>query len=152
MKRIILVLIVLTLGFSCKSTKKAAHQTAIDTDNTSQVITETSHKAEEITPTVLEEPVVVRTEEVRVMEDKVESEATFEFYVIIGSFSLNANADKYKAEMVNKGFTPTVLISETGLFRVAVEQTHSENQARTVISRIRSQFPEHNDVWLLKRR
>jgi len=153
MRKIILVLICIAFCFSCKTSKKAVHQSESE-DVVVQVVEPVK---EEIRPAIIYEPVdetpiVMRTEEVKFIDDKAQTASSFDFYVIIGSFSIKANAEKYKVEMADKGFTPVVLTTNSGLFRVAVEQTNSEAGARAFVTHIRKQFPEHYDVWLLKKR
>lgn len=74
------------------------------------------------------------------------------FFVIIGSFRNKDNADRYKETLKTKGFEPVILLSETGLHRVSVDSYNMENDARTKIMQIRSQFKEHEDTWLLIRK
>jgi cell division protein FtsN len=155
MKKIALVLCVLVLVFACKTSKKVAQQPAIETEQVVEQIVEPKSEVKAITPVkepVDDTPVVMRTEEVRLYEDNTSKAASFDFYVIIGSFSKSENAEKYKREMVAKGFTPVVLTTESGLYRVAIEQSNSESGARAFIKHIRIQFPEHKDVWLLKKK
>ena len=75
-----------------------------------------------------------------------------EFFVIIGSFREKANADRYTEEMKLKGFDPVILLSETGFHRVSVDSYLLEADARRRILQIRSDFPEHEDTWLLIRK
>jgi cell division protein FtsN len=84
-------------------------------------------------------------------EDKSAHDAR-EFFVIIGSFREKANADRYTAEMRLKGFNPVILLSETGFHRVSVDSYILEADARRRILQIRSDFPEHEDTWLLIRK
>ena len=74
------------------------------------------------------------------------------YFVIIGSFRVKRNAENYMQQLVRKGFTPVILLSETGMHRVSVDSFNDENQARQRVMQIRRSFPEHNDTWLLRRR
>jgi len=74
-----------------------------------------------------------------------------EFFVIIGSFRRQDNAERFVQSLVAKGFTPVILLSETGLHRVSVDSFNSETDARSRIMKIRNQFTEHTDTWLLIR-
>jgi len=77
----------------------------------------------------------------------------YRYYVIIGSFSILDNARKYTAEMAKKGFTPEILESETGLFRISTGGYNEESAARARIAGIRTAYKEeHSDVWLLIRK
>ncbi|MFV0289520.1 MAG: SPOR domain-containing protein [Mangrovibacterium sp.] len=71
------------------------------------------------------------------------------YFIIVGSFSTIANANRFKAELAPKGFSAIVLHSDTGYYRVCVNSYANENAARVRISQIRSEFPEYADCWLL---
>jgi hypothetical protein len=101
---------------------------------------------------IIEEPIVMRSESFSIFEEEDLAKGYFDFYVIIGSFSSNTNAINLKSQLLAKSFIPVILKSETGMFRVAVNQTNLEQEARSVISDIRSKYPEHKDVWLLKKK
>jgi cell division protein FtsN len=156
MKYRILFVFMLFIAFSCKISKKTVHQPAIGSETEvlpADYKTDRVIKPHQVDVEVKDdEPIDVRTESVKVYDQEVESEAGYAFYVIIGSFSKAENAATSKAEMLKKGFEPVVLTTDSGLYRVAVDQTNSEADARAFIKHIRSQFPEHNDVWLLKKK
>ena len=117
---------------SCKTTKKT-------TQSASPYMTEENSRTE----------VTVRTESVRPV-DRVET--IHGFYVIIGSFRSIENARQYNVDLVRKGFTPIILESENGLFRISVGGYDAENAARTRIANIRATYAEYTDVWLLVRK
>lgn len=71
------------------------------------------------------------------------------FFVIIGSFSSMDNANRYKQELTPQGFTPIVLRSETGYYRVCVNAYNDEAMARQRIQEIRTEYPKYADTWLL---
>lgn len=75
--------------------------------------------------------------------------ANYSYYVIIGSFRDPDNAREYQEEISAKGFNPTILRNEEGLFRISVLSTNNIETARNEIRRIRRDFPEHEDTWLL---
>jgi len=81
-------------------------------------------------------------------EDKVKNESS-SYFVIIGSFSSNENANRYKMELIPQGFNPIVLHSETGYFRVCVNSFTDEMAARKRVYQIRNDFPQYADTWLL---
>ncbi|MGQ8337393.1 SPOR domain-containing protein [Sunxiuqinia sp. A32] len=81
-------------------------------------------------------------------EDKVKNESS-SYFVIIGSFSSNENANRYKSELVPQGFNPIVLHSETGYYRVCVNSFTNEMEARKRVYQIRTDFPKYADTWLL---
>ena len=81
-------------------------------------------------------------------EDQVKNENK-SYFVIIGSFSSNENANRYKQELQPQGFNPIVLHSETGYYRVCVNSFTDEFEARKRVYQIRNDFPQYADTWLL---
>jgi len=156
MNRILLIIIVIALGFTaCKSTKKMA-ESPYTTDPTAQPkvfsvpasSTETVAKEE---PKVADEkPIAVRKEQVTFTQqaDKSQNE-TNSYFVIIGSFSQLENAKNYRETLLSEGFTPIILHSETGYYRVCVNSFNNEKEARARISQVRQAFPKYSDIWLL---
>jgi len=145
-----LLMVCAFLLFSCKNSKKAAQSVKPvvterpEISNVQTVVAEVEEVAEEIPMDV-----TVRTESVKPV---VPERTLFRYYVIIGSFSNFDNARRYNIDLVNKGFEPEVLESESGLFRVSVGGYDVENAARARIAEIRRNFREHRDVWLLMRK
>jgi cell division protein FtsN len=76
----------------------------------------------------------------------------YRFYVIIGSFREIDNARRQNIELTRKGFTPSILEGENGLYRISVGGYNDEGAARARIADIRAFYAEHRDVWLLIRR
>ncbi len=97
-----------------------------------------------------EKPVRVQSEKFTFdkQEDKADNENNT-YFVIIGSFSSNENANKYKKELTPQGFIPFVLHSETGYYRVCVNSFTEEMEARQRVYQIRKDFPQYADTWLL---
>lgn len=164
MNRIIFIAIVLGLAFtSCKSKKELA-QSPYTTDPSTQpkVFTvpasntqtqapaQTQPQAAQQTVQPSTEPVAMRKEQVSftTQEDKAQNESN-NFFVILGSFSQLNNAKNYRETLLNKGFTPIILHSETGYYRVCVNSYQNEGDARTRVAQIRQTYPEYSDVWLL---
>ena len=71
------------------------------------------------------------------------------YYVIVGSFSSNENAGKFKQELMQQGFKPIILHSETGYYRLCVDSFNDEAAARSRVQNIRTQYPKYADSWLL---
>ncbi|HPR32811.1 MAG TPA: SPOR domain-containing protein [Prolixibacteraceae bacterium] len=154
MKNLLIVLVLFCFGLSCKTAKKAVQQPEpAPVEEVVQKIEEPVKEEPVILMPETEEPIVMKTEEVRVIEEeKPPVEPSYDFFVIIGSFQKPENAEKCKTNMAGKGYTPVLLSTKSGFFRVAIEQTNSETDARTFIKKIRTQYPEHKDVWLLKKK
>ena len=159
MNRILLFVIVLGLALTaCKSKKELAQSPYTADPAQSKVFTvpatDTPPQAPvqvKVEPTVTAgEAVSMRKEQVSFtrQEDKAQNE-TNNFFVILGSFSQLDNAKNYRETLLNKGFTPIILHSETGYYRVCVNSYQNEGDARTRVAQIRQTYPEYSDVWLL---
>jgi cell division protein FtsN len=97
-----------------------------------------------------EKPVRVQSETFSFAQQEDQANnANKSFFVIIGSFSSNENANRYKQELTPKGFSPIVLHSETGYYRVCVNSYNDEFEARKRVGQIRTDYPEYADTWLL---
>lgn len=71
------------------------------------------------------------------------------YFVIIGSFRSLNNAKNYQELIGQEGFTSVLLQNEAGLYRVAVKSTDDISIARIEIQRIRTNFKNYADTWLL---
>lgn len=71
------------------------------------------------------------------------------FFVIVGSFGSYENANKLKADLSTKGFSPVILKSESGFFRVCSNSYTEEADARAKVSEIRKKYTNFSDCWLL---
>lgn len=165
MKRIIFVAFTIAiLGSGCKVSKSSKKSEVAPKTETSTETKVFSVPAAQ--PTVRENPVsdnmtdpgkVTTTDKpVSVRSEKftftTEDQATYgskSFFLIVGSFSSNENAGKFKQELTQQGFKPIVLHSETGYYRVCIESFSDEASARSRIQKIRTQYPKYADSWLL---
>jgi cell division protein FtsN len=97
-----------------------------------------------------EKPVRIQSENFSFAQQEDQANnANKSYFVIIGSFSSNDNANRYKQELTPKGFSPIVLHSETGYYRVCVNSYNDEFEARKRVSKIRTDYPQYADTWLL---
>ncbi len=106
-------------------------------------------------PDLQTEPAEILVVEERFTFDKTEDEATHDentYFVILGSFSYKENAERFMRTLSNQGFSPVILLSETGFNRVSVNSYDDEVAARARIQRIRDSYPEYHDLWLLIRK
>lgn len=156
MNRILLIIIVAVFAFaSCKTLKQPAEST-YTTDPTEQPKvfsvpgTNTETAVGEVAQVADEKPIAVRSEQITFtqQEDRAQNE-TNTFFVIIGSFSQLENAKNYRETLLSEGFTPIILHSETGYYRVCVNSFKNEQEARSRISQVRQAFPKYSDIWLL---
>ncbi len=158
MKKVIpLTILISFLFFSCKTAKnipaeQPVSNVSVETVESTPSVVKEQPKEEFVVKAVDEKPVLERTETVHLAQNEDKSFGQYEFYVIAGSFSNQANAGRYKNMMKDKGFTSAILTSDSGLYRVTVEQTNSEYDARIFIGKMRQIYPEHADIWLLRRK
>jgi len=155
MKRITLIITALAFLFSACKTIKQPAQSEYTTDNTATKVftvpgTEAKPADKPVQPVADEKPIAVRTEQVSFTDQQARSENEDNtFFVIIGSFSQLENAKNYRTTLLDEGFTPIILHSETGYYRVCVNSYKNENEARSRIAQIRQSFEKYSDVWLL---
>lgn len=84
-------------------------------------------------------------------EDKVIHDPNL-YFVILGSFRSADNANRFMDALVAQGFQPVILISESGLHRVSIDSFTDEEVARIRVQRIRTNYPEYKDAWMLIRK
>jgi len=157
MNKITIIFTALVLVFSaCKTVKKPA-QSEYTSDNTGTTKvftvpgTETNTAVDQpVAPAVDDKPIAIRKEQVSFTDqtEKAQNEGNT-FFVIIGSFSQLENAKNYRTSLLEEGFTPIILHSETGYYRVCVNSYKSESEARSRVAQIRTAFEKYSDVWLL---
>jgi cell division protein FtsN len=143
--------IIIAMAFSaCKTTKKQPEVKYTPPASQPKVFTvpETTEAAKPATTT--DKSVSLRKESVTFTEaaDKTGNEANT-YFVILGSFGQLDNAKNFRENLLNEGFTPIILHSETGYYRVCVNSYKSEAEARSRVTEIRQAFPKYADLWLL---
>ena len=157
MNRIALIIAALVLVLSSCKTFKQPAQSEYTTDNTVQTKvftvpgTETNTTVDEpVAPVADEKPIAIRKEQVSFTEqqDRVDNEGNT-YFVILGSFSQLENAKNYRTTLLDEGFTPIILHSETGYYRVCVNSYKNETEARSRVAQVRQAFEKYADVWLL---
>lgn len=93
--------------------------------------------------------VSMRSEKFTMSAEDQASYGSKSFFVIVGSFSSNENAGRFKQELVQQSFKPIILHSETGYYRVCVDSFNDEAAARSRVQKIRVEYPKYADSWLL---
>ncbi len=154
MKRIIFLFTIVVFAFTaCKTTKQPA-QSQYTTDPTTKPkvfsVPATGTEMQNVEKVAEEKPIAIRKEQVTFtqQEDRSSNESNT-YFVIIGSFGQLDNAKNYRETLLDEGFTPIILHSETGYYRVCVDSFKSENEARSRVTQLRQAFPKYSDVWLL---
>jgi len=113
---------------------------------TSDTMYETADKA------VTGKPVSMRSENFTLSSEDQAAYGNKKFFIIVGSFSSNENAGRFKKDLIQQGFSPIILHSESGYYRVCVDSFNEETAARTRVQNIRTQYPKMADSWLLIRK
>ncbi len=88
-----------------------------------------------------------RMEEVEIVRGAIDYDA--KYFIILGSFSQEANANKLVGRLAQQGFAPNILRSPAGLYRVSGFYFNDESAARSEVAEIRRKYPEYSDLWLL---
>jgi len=150
MKKIMFFVFLAVMALSaCKSTKKQPQVKYTPPEAQPKVFTvpETTETAKPVTG---DQSVSLRKESVTFTEagDKSSNEAN-SLFVILGSFGQLDNAKNFRETLLNEGFSPIILHSETGYYRVCVNSYKSEAEARRRVTEIRQAFPKYSDLWLL---
>ena len=70
------------------------------------------------------------------------------FSVVVGAFSVKANAENLQSKLNSQGYAAQIAINPQGLFRVIASTFDDLNSAVQSRNTLRTQFP---DAWLLRR-
>lgn len=158
-KAIFIISCLIFLFTSCKifqsqrTIPETTYQPALEADGTPKVFSVPDPvnitNTEEVNTNT--NPISVRRENVTpVQEQDATKVDNNNYFVIIGSFSILENAITYRENLINEGFSPIILQSETaGYYRVCVNSYQNEEDARRRVSLIRQQYPKYFDTWLL---
>ena len=164
MKRVILVAFTLALLTSgCKVFKSKKSEAAPKTETTAETkvfsvpAPKNTIRENPVSDTMYEpadkattgKPVSMRSEKFTMSSEDQAAYGSKSFFIIVGSFSSNENANKFKQDLTQQGFKPIILHSETGNFRVCVDSFTDEAAARSRVQKIRTEFPKYADSWLL---
>ncbi len=120
--------------------KEEQTEVTYDTNTPSQ---ETKEDAEPATYT----KVAMRSEKVDVVRGAIDYKARY--FIILGSFSVEDNANKLVRRLAKQGFAPNILRSPSGMYRVSGYYFNDEKAARMEVDAIRKKYPEYDDLWLL---
>jgi len=133
---IFLCLVVVTLA-SCKTQKIAPKPEPMK----SETVAKSSENGGK--------PVTSKEEKVTAANGEAKDFGSKKFYIILGSFGVYENAQKFKKQLMAEDFFPGILVNEAGMYRVSVNSYDDESTARSRVAEIRQKFPKYNDLWLL---
>ncbi|MBR6250944.1 MAG: SPOR domain-containing protein [Bacteroidales bacterium] len=104
--------------------------------------------AEEAALKAAAEVITMREEQVKVVST-YEKAQRGSFHIIIGSFRNVQNAENLCKNAADKGFSPSIMQNEEGMYRVAVVSLNDEQSARDRIAELRAQQTQWVGMWLL---
>ncbi len=126
---ILLLVVIMTVG--CKTKKIAPKPEPVKSE------------------TVEAKPVTSKEEKVTAASGEAKDFGTKRFYIILGSYAVYENAQKFKKQLMAEDFFPGILVNEAGLYRVSVNSYDDETTARNRVAEIRGKYPKYSDLWLL---
>ena len=133
----IMLVLVALMVMSCKTQKIAPKPEPVKSETVVKAVVDSSLNVKS------------KIENVKAANGEAKDLGSKKFYIILGTFSVFENAQKFKKQLMAEDFFPGILINEAGLFRVSVNSYDEEATARSRISEIRQKFPKYNDLWLL---
>ncbi|MDR1654072.1 MAG: SPOR domain-containing protein [Prevotellaceae bacterium] len=91
---------------------------------------------------------VTRTESFILAEGENPRSDTYKkhYHVVVGSFKSRDNAKGLQASLNSEGNEATVVVNETGMYRVILASFNEYLQARACINNVAGRFP---DAWVL---
>lgn len=140
---------------SCKTTKKSRTDddfydfnkeeptTTVKKENRNEKTYETDYESTYTKPS----NVSSRFENVEIVKGAIDYDA--KYFIILGSFSKEENANRLVGTLAKQGFAPNILKAENGMYRVSGFYFNDERAARMEVDAIRKKYPEYNDLWLL---
>lgn len=135
------LMLICLMVFGCK-TQKIAPKPA-------PVKSETVTKPAVSTNTVPANTVTSKEERVTAANGEAKDLGSKRFYIILGTFGVYENAQKFKKQLMAEDFFPGILVNENGMYRVSVNSYDDETTARNRVGEIRQKFPKYSDLWLL---
>ena len=134
---------------SLKAAQDAEAEAKAAAEQAAKAAQEAKAAAEAKAKAAAEQTVVVREEKVKIIETKADADESHKFHIIIGSFKQLTNARQQCQDAIAKGFLPSIMENEDGLYRVSVCSYISEAAARTKIAELRKKHKEYVGMWLL---
>lgn len=134
---------------SLKAAQEAEAEAKAAAEQAAKAAQDAKAAAEAKAKAAAEQAVVVKEEKVKIIETKADTDESHKYHIIIGSFKHLTNARQQCQDAIAKGFLPSIMENEEGLYRVSVCSYISEAAARTKISELRKKHKEYVGMWLL---
>lgn len=147
MKIIVSVILLAFIAISCGTNKKVyappfeeeGETEAVVVKENAQATTQATQKTENTKPVVSREEKVTMTH----------GDVLKRYNVIVGSFSNETNAINLRNKLSGMGYTSIIMRNENGMNRVSIAGFDEEAPARAELLRVREEYPEYSDAWLL---
>lgn len=147
MRIIVSVILLAFITVSC-GTNKRVYAPPFEEEETESVVVKENVQTTTQNPTKKTEntkPVVSREENVTMTHGDVLKR----YNVIVGSFSNVDNAVKLQAKLNGMGYHSIIMKNNAGMSRVSIAGFDEEGAAREELLKVREQYPEFADAWLL---
>ena len=147
MRIIVSVILLAFITVSC-GTNKRVYAPPFEEEETETVVVKENVQTTAQNPTKKTEntkPVVSREENVTMTHGDVLKR----YNVIVGSFSNVDNALKLQAKLNGMGYRSIIMKNSAGMSRVSIAGFDEEEAAREELLKVREQYPEFADAWLL---
>ena len=147
MRIIVSVILLAFITVSC-GTNKRVYAPPFEEEETETVVVKENVQTTAQNPTKKTEntkPVVSREENVTMTHGDVLKR----YNVIVGSFSNVDNALKLRAKLNGMGYHSIIMKNSAGMSRVSIAGFDEEASAREELLKVREQYPEFADAWLL---
>ncbi|HJA14424.1 MAG TPA: SPOR domain-containing protein [Candidatus Butyricimonas faecavium] len=147
MKIIVSVILLAFITVSC-GTNKRVYAPPFEEEETETVVVKENVQTTAQNPTKKTEntkPVVSKEENVTMTHGDVLKR----YNVIVGSFSNVDNAVKLQAKLNGMGYHSIIMKNNAGMSRVSIAGFDEEGAAREELLKVREQYPEFADAWLL---
>ncbi len=147
MKIIVSVILLAFITVSC-GTNKRVYAPPFEDEETETVVEKENVQTTAQNPTKKTEntkPVVSKEENVTMTHGDVLKR----YNVIVGSFSNVDNAVKLQAKLNGMGYHSIIMKNDAGMSRVSIAGFDEEASAREELLKVREQYPEFADAWLL---
>ena len=134
--------------YHCCGTNKRVYAPPFEEEETETVVVKENVQTTAQNPTKKTEntkPVVSREENVTMTHGDVLKR----YNVIVGSFSNVDNALKLQAKLNGMGYHSIIMKNSAGMSRVSIAGFDEEASAREELLKVREQYPEFADAWLL---
>ena len=147
MKIIVSVILLAFITVSC-GTNKRVYAPPFEDEETETVVEKENVQTTAQNPTKKTEntkPVVSKEENVTMTHGDVLKR----YNVIVGSFSNVDNAVKLQAKLNGMGYHSIIMKNDAWMSRVSIAGFDEEEAAREELLKVREQYPEFADAWLL---